>query len=76
MVRRRKMSQEAASTLKRRRVYTGINTIRACIFPQKNFIQHYGHLLYIESIHYEEAGYFYHVVPIKKLVFISSTSEG
>lgn len=25
--------------------------------------------------HYKEAGYFYHVVPSKKLVFISSTSE-
>ena len=25
--------------------------------------------------HYEEAGYFYHVVPSKKLVFISTTSE-
>ena len=26
--------------------------------------------------HYEEAGYFYHVVPSKKLVFISPASEG
>ena len=28
------------------------------------------------NLHYEEAGYFYHVVSNKKLVFTSSTSEG